>query len=202
MSNIKNRGASNLLKDDEILSSSISEILQRYETSVEGLTAEGVANRLEIYGSNEVSPKGKVSVPIKFLLHFKSPLTIILLVAAIISGVLGQIENTIIIFVIVLVSVILDFFQEYRAEKAADELRKRVASTATTLRNGTKQDIDVSELVPGDIIFLSSGDIVPADARVMVSKDLFIDQSALTGESFPAEKTADPITRYQKPRFE
>ena len=135
----------------------------------------------------------RASVFVEFLSHFKSPLTIILIIAAIISGVVGQLVNAAIIFAIVLVSVILDFTQEYRAGKAAEALRKRVATTATTLRNGTKQDIEVSELVPGDIIALTVGDIVPADARIISAKDLFADQSALTGESFPVEKTGEPV---------
>jgi Mg2+-importing ATPase len=116
------------------------------------------------------------------------------LIAAVISGVLGQPENAIIILFIVLVSVGLDFFQENRAERTAEALRKRVANTAATLRNGVREDIEISELVPGDIIFLSAGDIVPADARVITSRDLFVDQAALTGESFPAEKTAEALT--------
>jgi P-type Mg2+ transporter len=185
--------ASNSLTNEEILSLPVNELLSRLGTSAAGLTEDAVAVRSETYGPNEVVVRTRASTPIRFLSHFKSPLTIILIIAAIISGVVGQPENAIIIFFIVMVSVVLDFFQEYRAEKAADELRKRVASTATTLRDGNKQDIEVSALVPGDIIFLSSGDIVPADARIMVARDLFIDQSALTGESFPAEKAADPI---------
>ena len=132
---------------------------------------------------------------LEFLMHFRSPVTIILIIAAIVSGFSGDPRDAAIIIIIVLVSVILDFTQEYRAGKAAEALRKRVATTATVLRNGTKQDIEISELVPGDVIQLSAGDIAPADARVITAKDFFIDQSALTGESFPVEKTTDPITQ-------
>ncbi|MDD5190528.1 MAG: HAD-IC family P-type ATPase, partial [Dehalococcoidales bacterium] len=87
-----------------------------------------------------------------------------------------------------------DFTQEFRAEKAAEALKERVATVATTLRDGAKQDIPVSELVPGDIISLSAGDIAPADARILSARDFFVDQSSLTGESFPVEKTPDIIS--------
>jgi Mg2+-importing ATPase len=189
----KPKDSADLISAGEILSLSSCDFMTRLGTSTSGLTTEEAEKRLEIYGSNEVAKKKKTSVVIEFLSHFKSPVTIILIIAAILSGILADISNTIIILAIVLVSVILDFTQEYRAEKAAEELKKRVATTATTLRNGVKQEIEVSELVPGDVILLSVGDIVPADARVNSAKDLFADQSALTGESFPAEKSAEPL---------
>src|SRR5512139_163551 len=143
----KPSGPVNSLTESEVLSSPVSEILSLLGTSEAGLTRDEAESRLAIYGPNEVALKNKVSIPLRFLSHFKSPLTIILMVAALISGILGQPENTIIIFFIVVVSVILDFFQEYRAEKAAEELRKRVSNTSATLRDGIKRDIDVCELV-------------------------------------------------------
>ncbi|MEM1726367.1 MAG: magnesium-translocating P-type ATPase, partial [Candidatus Bathyarchaeia archaeon] len=90
----------------------------------------------------------------------------------------------------------LDFYQEYKAEKAAEMLKQRVATTATVLRDGVKKEVRLAEIVPGDIIFLSAGDIVPADARVITAKDLFVNQSALTGESFPVEKIGLPLKFY------
>jgi Mg2+-importing ATPase len=189
----KYKNSTDNISPGEILSLSSSDFMTRLGTSTSGLTTEEAKNRLEIYGSNEVARKKKTSVVLEFLSHFKSPVTIILIIAAILTGTLGDISNTIIILAIVLVSVILDFTQEYRAEKAAEELKKRVATTATTLRNGVKQEIEVSGLVPGDVVLLTVGDIVPADARVISAKDLFVDQSALTGESFPAEKSAEPL---------
>jgi Mg2+-importing ATPase len=182
-----------LINTKEILSLPSGDFMNRLATSTSGLTTEEAENRLETYGSNEVSQKRKKSVIIEFLSHFKSPVTIILIIAAILSGTLGDISNTIIILAIVLVSVILDFTQEYRAGRAAEELKRRVATTATTLRDGVKQEIEVSGLVPGDVILLTVGDIVPADARVISAKDFFADQSALTGESFPAEKSPEPL---------
>ncbi len=182
-----------LISTEEILSLPADEVLSRVGTLATGLTIEEVEKRLETYGSNEVAQKGKRSAPIEFLRHFRSPLVIILMIAGIVSGVLGELVNATIILSIVLVSVILDFTQEHRAEKAAEELRRKVATTATVVRNGTKQDVEISELVPGDIIALSAGDIVPADARIISAKDFFVDQSSLTGESFPVEKTAESV---------
>lgn len=103
-----------------------------------------------------------------------------------------------IILVIVIFSVVLDFYQESKAEKAAEMLRQRVAITTTVLRNKVKKEVRLVEIVPGEIIFLSAGDIVPADARVISAKDLFVNQSALTGESFPVEKNDLPLKSYDQ----
>jgi Mg2+-importing ATPase len=168
----------------------IGEFLARLNTSVSGLTSQEVQKRLEIYGHNELAKKKKRTAVVKFLTYFKSPLVIILLLAGFISGFLGEITETLIISTIVLISVVLDFYQESKAEKAAEMLREKVPTTATALRDGAKKEVKLSEIVPGDIVFLSAGDIAPADARIINAKDLFVDQSALTGESFPVEKTS------------
>lgn len=189
----KPKVGADLISTEEIVSLPFNEVLSRLDTSSTGLTAEEAERRLETYGSNQVARKKKRSVFIEFLSHFRSPLVIILVIAAIVSGALGELVNAMIILSIVFLSVILDFTQEYRAERAAEELRRRVATTATALRNGIKQDIEISALVPGDVIALSAGDIVPADARIINAKDFFVDQSALTGESFPVEKTAESV---------
>lgn len=183
----------NILETREILSLSADEVINRLGTSSTGLSIEEAEKRQEIYGTNEIARKRKRPVLLEFLSHFRSPVTIILIIAAIISGFLGDSLDAGIIIVIVLVSAILDFTQEYRAGRAAEALRKRVATVATVWRNDSRQDIEISELVPGDVFSLSAGDIVPADARVLKARDFFIDQSALTGESFPVEKSAEPI---------
>lgn len=115
---------------------------------------------------------------------------IILLFAGLIAGFLGDVTDASIIFSIVLMSVLLDFYQESKAQDAAEALKEKVPTTATVLRDNVKLEIRLSEIVPGDIVFLSAGDIVPADSRVINAKDLFVDQSALTGESFPVEKSS------------
>ena len=169
------------------------ELLSRLKTTPQGLSSDQATENLETYGMNELAKEHKHSALKEFFLHFKSPLVIILLIAGIITGILGQIANTTIIFVIIFVSVILDFYQESKAEKAAQLLKQKVTTTATVIRDNVKQEIKFPEIVPGDVIFLSAGDIAPADARVISAKDLFINQSALTGESFPVEKTANTV---------
>ena len=162
-------------------------------TSTAGLSSEEAHKRLEIYGRNELARGHKHNALYEFLFHFTSPLILILLIAALISSILGEIAHVIIIFAIILISVILDFYQESKAEKAAQLLKDRITTTATVLRDGAKQEIKLPEIVPGDIIYLSAGDIIPADSRLVTAKDLFVNQSALTGESFPVEKTPSPV---------
>ncbi|MBO3842593.1 MAG: magnesium-translocating P-type ATPase [Candidatus Brockarchaeota archaeon] len=183
---------------EEILTSPVEDLLSRLKSSTNGLSSEEVERRLEFFGYNELVRKKRRAVIIEFLSHFKSPLVIILLIAGLISGFFGEVENTAIIFVIVTLSVVLDFYQESKAERAAEMLKQRVATTATVLRDGAKREVRLAEVVPGDIIFLSAGDIVPADARVISAKDLFVNQSALTGESFPVEKTSLPMKSYDR----
>ncbi|MDR2707435.1 MAG: HAD-IC family P-type ATPase, partial [Nitrososphaerota archaeon] len=181
------------LSQSEILSKPVEEIFSRLDSSLNGLNSEEAERRLEIYGRNELAKKRKRSAIVDFLLHFKSPLVIILMVAGLISGYMGEILNTSIIFVIVFLSVVLDFYQEHKAENAAEMLKEAVTITATVIRDGVKQEIKVHDVVLGDIIYLSAGDITPADARVISAKDFFINQSTLTGESFPVEKTSSLI---------
>jgi Mg2+-importing ATPase len=181
----------------EILTLPIDELLSRLKTSLSGLSSDEAEARLKIFGYNELAKRKKRTALIEFLSHFKSPLLIILLIAGLISGFFGETVNAAIIFSIVFASVLLDFYQESKAEKAAEMLKQKVAITATVLRDGVKREVKLSEIVPGDIVYLSAGDIVPADARVINAKDLFVDQSALTGESFPVEKKATPLKSYE-----
>jgi Mg2+-importing ATPase len=177
----------------EILTLSSDELLKRLKTSPSGLTSDEALERLKVFGYNELAKKKRRTVVVDFLSHFRNPLVIILLAAGLISGFSGELSNAIIIFSIVIFSTVLDFYQEHRAENAAEMLKKRVETTATVLRDGVRREVRLSEIVPGDIILLSAGDIVPADARVLSAKDLFVDQSALTGESFPVEKNPEPL---------
>jgi Mg2+-importing ATPase len=178
---------------DEILSLPVDELLARLGSSLRGLGSEDAANRLEVYGRNELARRKKRAGIVEFLMHFRSPLVIILIIAALISGLLQEIPNMIIILSIVFISVILDYYQESKASRAAELLKEKVTTTATVLRDGVRREVKLPEVVPGDIIYLSAGDIAPADARVINAKDLFINQSALTGESFPVEKTSTPV---------
>jgi Mg2+-importing ATPase len=189
----KSTQAQPAISSEEFLGLPIDELLSRLETSLNGLASQEAERRLEVYGRNELARKKKRAAIVEFLLHFRSPLIIILLLAGAISGILRELPNMIIIFSIVFLSVILDFYQESKASRAAEMLKEKVTTTATVLRDNVKSEVKLSEIVPGDIIYLSAGDITPADARVVTAKDLFINQSALTGESFPVEKIPAPV---------
>jgi len=177
----------------ELLGLPADELLARLGTSRSGLSSEEAERRLGLYGPNELARRRKRTVALEFLSHFRSPLLMILMLAGLVAALLGETTNAAIVFSIVLLSVVLDFYQESRAERAAEMLKEKVATTATALRDGVKREVKLAEIVPGDIIYLSAGDIVPADSRVIAAKDLFVNQSALTGESFPVEKTAAPM---------
>ncbi|MEM3369766.1 MAG: magnesium-translocating P-type ATPase [Candidatus Micrarchaeia archaeon] len=193
-----NKKPVSFLEDETILCSSPEEMLSNLNLKLEtGLTAKEVKQRVSFYGKNELTKKKKNPLLIEFLSGFANPMTIILLIAGAVTGILGEMINTIIIYVMVLLSVIMDFVQKYRAEKAAESLKKRVATMVDVIRDGRKEEIHVADVVPGDVIMLSAGDIVPADARVISAKDLFVDQSALTGESFPVEKTHNKLIKSQ-----
>ncbi|MEM3446209.1 MAG: magnesium-translocating P-type ATPase [Candidatus Korarchaeum sp.] len=182
-----------LPSDEELLSLSTDELLARLHTSLSGLSSEEAEERLRMFGFNEPAKKRRRAAIVDFIFHFRNPLVIILLIAGLISGFFGDTINVLIIFSIVFLSVTLDFYQESKAERAAGILREKVTTTATVLRDGVKQEVKLSEIVPGDIVYLVAGDIVPADARLIVAKDLFVNQSVLTGEAFPVEKAASPL---------
>lgn len=166
------------------------QLMAAFRTSQQGLSAGEVEERRSEYGPNEVVRKKKRAAYRQFAGQLKNPLIIILLIAAVLSVFLGELADAIIIIVIVFISVCIDFFQTFRAEKAVELLKEKISTTATVIREGVRQEVHLSDLVPGDIIALSAGDIVPADARVLAARDFFVDQSALTGESFPVEKMA------------
>ncbi|MCW4010564.1 MAG: magnesium-translocating P-type ATPase [Candidatus Bathyarchaeota archaeon] len=182
-----------MLRSEEILNLPIEDLYRHLAASASGLSPEEAEQRLEVYGPNELARGKKHSALKQFLMNFKSPLVIILMVAGLISGLLGELANTVIIYTIVFLSVILDFYQESKAENAAETLKEKVTTTATVLRSGAKNEVKLHDIVPGDVIYLSAGDITPADARVITAKDLFVNQSALTGESFPVEKTSASV---------
>ena len=181
------------ISTDEYLSLPVNDLLARLETSPAGLNSQEAEKRLEIYGRNEFARKKKRAAIFNFLSRFKSPLVIILMIAGAVSAALNSIPSFIVIYTMVILSVTLAYYQETNASKAAELLREKVATLATVLRDKTKQEIKLPFVVPGDIIYLSAGDINPADARVIEAKDLFVNQSALTGESFPVEKTSSPV---------
>ncbi len=163
--------------------------------SEKGLSSEEARRRLAMHGFNEpVSTRRAVPI-LQFLRFFANPLVIILLIASVISAITGDVVEAVIIIVIVLLSVTLNFIQTARAERAAEALRKEVAPMATAMRDGEWREIPRREIVPGDLIRLSAGDMIPADARLVESRDLHVQQAALTGESLPVEKEAAPSSQ-------
>jgi P-type Mg2+ transporter len=163
---------------------------ERTSTVPSGLTGVEAARRLEEYGPNEPAPPRHLSAVAELLHLFTNPLVLILLAASAIAGWLRQDVDAGIIVTIVLLSVIVNFWQSFRSQRAAERLRASVAPTSTVRRDGTWQELPLRQLVPGDVVRLSAGDLVPADARLVDSRDLSVQQSMLTGESLPVDKTA------------
>ncbi len=155
-----------------------------------GLSSRDAADRLVQYGPNEPVPERRSSAVTEFLRLFANPLVLILLVASAVSASLGQRIDATIIVTMVLVGVVITFWQSYQSQQAADRLRASVAPTATALRDGAWVEVPMRAVVPGDLVRLMAGDLVPADAQLVDSKDLSVQQSMLTGESLPAEKHA------------
>ena len=155
-----------------------------------GLTTAEARDRLARWGPNEVVPPGRFG-PLREILHFlANPLVLVLLAASTVSALLGQAFSAGVIAVMVALSVALNFVQSYNSQRAARRLRERVGQTATVVRDGAACTIPAREVVPGDVLHLSAGDLVPADGSLLVAKDLFLHEAALTGESLPTEKHA------------
>jgi len=175
-----------------ILNKRLDELYSELATSDQGLITAEAKRRLAVYGHNVLGQQETVNGITTFLRLFLNPLVAILLVSAIMSYFLGEVNGALIIAVLVVLSVILQFYHEHRSGKAAAALRKQVAVHTIALRDGIKREVPLDEIVPGDMIYLTAGDIVPGDGRIISSKDFYVDQASLTGESFPADKEADP----------
>lgn len=158
-----------------------------------GLTEVEAALRLQNIGPNLLEASPKRHALMAFLGKFRNPLVLILLVAAAISGGTGDFSSFVIIVVMVLVGVVLDFVQEYRAGAAADALKSAVALQVLVIREGKERSIAAAAVVPGDLVKLSAGDLIPADGEIVEAKDFFVNQALLTGESFPVEKHAGDL---------
>jgi len=168
-------------------------VLDRLETGRGGLTSEEAHRRLEEHGPNRLPSPGRRSVLERFLLQFHNVLIYLLLVAAAGTALLGQWVDTSVIFGVVIVNAAIGFLQEWRAERAMEAVRELLAPEATVLRDGVAMAIPADELVPGDIVLLQSGDKVPADLRLISSRNLQVQEAALTGESLPIVKRLEPV---------
>ncbi|MBS1972622.1 MAG: magnesium-translocating P-type ATPase [Bdellovibrionales bacterium] len=166
----------------------------------DGLGEEEAAQAAKEFGANEFSETPKFELAREFIRLFLSPLVLILIIASIISAALHQPVDATIILLMVVIGIVINFIQTYRSQRAIKDLKKSVAPTATVIRNAQKREIHRSELVPGDIIELSVGDLIPADAGILSSCDFHVQEALLTGESFPVEKnvsnTEEPTVIY------
>ena len=156
-----------------------------------GLGEDEAGRRLQKYGPNELAAKKKRNIVLRYLTYFVNPLIIFLTIIGILSYFLSSAISGVIIFAMVLISVSLTFYEEYNAQDAADRLRKMIRNTATVLRGGKQVEVPLKSLVPGDVVTLSAGDLVPADCAIISCKDFFVNQASLTGESLPVEKTSE-----------
>jgi len=166
----------------------VSEVFKDLESAQEGLSEVEAGRRLEHYGPNELKREERPSAFSLFLGQFKNVLIIILLIATVLSILVGETMDALLIAVIVVFSAGLGFFQEYKAEKALEALKKMLQATITVVRDGRDHEVETSTIVPGDVLLLEAGDRVPADARVVESISLRCDEAPLTGESVPVAK--------------
>ena len=157
-------------------------------TLAAGLSVAEAKVRLARFGPNQFREHLDKTLLRQYLVRFKNPLVLILLVASAVSALTGEVTNFVIISCMVLLSVTLDFVQEYRANASAEKLRQTVSFRALVLRDGKPLEIVVNQVVPGDVVVLSAGDLIPADGRVLEANDFFVKQALLTGESYPVEK--------------
>ena len=174
----------------DLTSTRVVKAIERSKAAPRGLSTKEATRLLSEHGPNELTPARRAANAIQILRLFANPLIIILLIASLVSGILGEKVNASIIVSMVLFGVALNFFQTYRSERAAERLRQQVAPTATALRDGEWVEVLRRNIVPGDVIRLLAGDLVPADARLLEARDLHVNQASLTGESLPAEKDA------------
>jgi Mg2+-importing ATPase len=167
-------------------------LFEKLKTSPKGLSEKETQNRLENYGYNEPAKKKKRTILTQILSKFINPLVVVLIIIAAFSMFFGEKISALLVSLMAVMSVFLSFIQEYRAGKEAEKLSEMVRATATVYRNAKSREVKIREIVPGDIVDLFAGDMIPADLRIISCKDLFINQASLTGESFPIEKVADP----------
>ncbi|MGN6646334.1 MAG: cation-translocating P-type ATPase [Cytophaga sp.] len=173
---------------------SINKIFNEFGSSISGLSKEEAAKRITQYGYNELQEKKKVPAWLLFLNQFKDIMIIILFVAAVLSGIVGDLTDTIIILIIIILNALIGFVQEFRAEQSMEALKKMSTTQTQVLRNNESSVISSTELVPGDIVLMEAGNVVPADIRLIDTHSLRIDESSLTGESMSVDKISTDLT--------
>jgi len=170
-----------------------NEALEVLESKPEGLNPLEIEKRREEYGFNELEEKKRKTALIMLLDQFRDIMILVLIAAAIISGIIGDLKDTLVIMIIVILNAIVGFIQEFRAEKAIEALKQMAAQMASVIREGHVIQLPAAELVPGDIVLLEAGNVVPADIRLLECHALKIDESSLTGESYAVEKSFEKL---------
>ncbi len=177
----------------------INKVFALTGSSAAGLSSQVVEQRIVEYGLNELIEKKRKPAWLLFLKQFNDFMILLLIVAAIISGLIGDVGDTVVILVIVILNAVIGFVQEYRAGKAMDELKKLSTPHVEVLRNGLPVMLSSVNLVPGDVVLLEAGTLLPADLRLFETNSLSIDESSLTGESVPVNKTSETLTEDDLP---
>lgn len=171
----------------------IDTVLKELGSQLSGLSEAEAHSRLKQFGTNEIAREKRQSALMRLLGNVANPLVLLLLALGVLSFLAGDLRATVVIFAMVVLGVVLRFYQELRADNAAAKLQAMVSNTTTLVRTGKEEEVALKRLVPGDIIRLAAGDMVPADVRVLSAKDLFLNQAALTGEALPLEKKSAPV---------
>ena len=182
------------IKDEKWFALNADTVIQKTGSNRKsGLTDAEAAEHTDRFGVNKLPQKKRTSALVRFLKHFNDILIYILFIAGIVSALLGHYVDTIVIIIVAIINALIGFLQENKAEKALDDIKNLLSLKAQVLRNGQRVDIDATELTIGDVTFLSPGDKVPADLRLIEANNLKIEESILTGESVPSEKKVEPL---------
>jgi len=194
MNPIADRANGNERKFIEICAMSSEEVLRNLSTTEQGLNKSQVESLQEEFGPNEISRGKRISLLSGILRRFANPLVVLLLIICVVSLSMGDLRSTSVVGGMILISVFLAYFQEAKSNRAVEKLRALVQTNSNVIREGKEIEIPMSEIVPGDILVLDAGALIPADIRLITGKDFYIHQSALTGESMPVEKNAGPCS--------
>ena len=172
---------------------SVTDVLSEQETKAEGLSFDEINSRRSRYGSNVLKEAPKKSLQRRVWEQVSDPMILILAIAAVVSGVLGEVPDMCIIFVVITINTILGIVQESKAEAAIEALQKMSTAVSKVRRSGEVASVPSAELVPGDIVLFEAGDAVPADIRLIEAASLKIEEAALTGESVPTDKSIETL---------
>ena len=179
-----------IINADEAKKSSFEELFKKLSSSKDGISSSQAQKRLQTYGPNEISEK-KENPLIKFIKYFWGPIPWLIEIAIVLSAIIQHLEDLVIIFTLLALNAVIGFWQEHKADNAIELLKEKLALKARVLRDGKWHEISAKEIVPGDIIHIGSGDIIPADSKIV--DEISADESALTGESLPVDKKASDI---------